>query len=120
MTNGSSALGGAVYVVIVGGASPHITSSELTLSLLVMVVLGGPGTRWGPLLGGVLYAFLDQRLTLAGSTLPGPLSEPLFILGTIFILAVYFFPGGLAGLSQRLGPLRQLLALRRDPSPREG
>jgi branched-chain amino acid transport system permease protein len=114
-----AAMGGVVYVVIVGGASPHITSSELTLSLLVMVVLGGPGTRWGPLLGGALYAFLDYRLTLAGTSdtverlpgvLSGPLSEPLFILGTVFILAVYFFPGGLAGLAQRLGPLRRLFA----------
>ncbi len=113
-----AALGGVVYVLIVGGASPHITSSELTLTLLVMVVLGGPGTRWGPLLGGVLYTFLDQRLTLAGTSksvenlpgvLSGPLSEPLFILGTLFILAVYFFPGGLAGLATRLGPLRRLL-----------
>jgi branched-chain amino acid transport system permease protein len=106
-----AALGGVVYVVLVGGASPHITGSELTLSLLVMVVLGGPGTRWGALLGGVLYQYLDNRLTLAGTSdtvenlpgvLSGPLSQPLFILGSIFILAVYFFPGGLAGLTQRL------------------
>lgn len=120
-----AAMGGAVYVIVVGGASPHIASSELTLSLLVMVVLGGPGTRWGPLIGGVLYAFLDHRLTLAGTSdaverlpgiLSGPLSEPLFILGTIFILAVYFFPGGVAGLAQRLAPLRRALLQGRTPS----
>jgi branched-chain amino acid transport system permease protein len=113
-----AAAGGVVYVLLVGGASPHIASSELTLSLLVMVVLGGPGTRWGPLLGGALYAFLDHRLTAAGSSeaitnlpgvLSGPLSQPLFILGTVFILAVYFFPGGLASLTDRLGPLRRLV-----------
>ncbi len=110
--------GGVVYVLLVGGASPHVASSDLTLSLLVMVVLGGPGTRWGPLAGGVAFAFLDHRLTAAGasdavanlpSILSGPLSQPLFILGTIFIVAVYFFPGGLAGLAQRVGPLRRLL-----------
>ena len=28
-----------------------------------------------------------------------PLSEPLFVLGTLFILLVYFLPGGLAGLA---------------------
>jgi hypothetical protein len=53
------------------------------------------------------FAFLDNRLVAAGSSdavaglpslLRGPLSQPLFILGTVFILAVYFFPGGLAGL----------------------
>ena len=109
--------GGVVYCLLVGGASPHVTSSDLTLSLLVMVVLGGPGTRWGPVLGGFLYTYLDHRLTAFGASptvrglpgvLRGPLSQPLFVLGTVFILAVYFFPGGLAGLTTRLGPLRRL------------
>jgi branched-chain amino acid transport system permease protein len=50
------------------------------------------------------------------SVLRGPLSQPLFILGTVFILAVYFFPGGLAGLAGRLGPL--LGPLRRLTSSR--
>ena len=59
------------------------------------------------LAGGFTFAFLDNRLVAAGSSdavaglpslLRGPLSQPLFILGTVFILAVYFFPGGLAGL----------------------
>ncbi len=116
-----AAAGGVVYVLLVGGASPHAVSSDLTLSLLVMVVLGGPGTRWGPLAGGITFAFLDHRLTAAGnsdvvaslpSILSGPLSQPLFILGTVFILAVYFFPGGLAGLAARLGPLRRLVPAR--------
>ena len=117
-----AALAGVVYLLLVGGASPHVAASDLTLSLLVMVVLGGPGTRWGPLLGGFAFTFLDHRLTAVGSSdavaslpgmLRGPLSQPLFILGTVFILAVYFFPGGLAGLAGRLGPLRRLSPARR-------
>ncbi|MFI6758751.1 branched-chain amino acid ABC transporter permease [Micromonospora sp. NPDC050417] len=113
--------GGVIYCLLVGGASPHITSSELTLSLLVMVVLGGPGTRWGPVLGGILYMYLDHRLTDFGSSaavdslpgvLSGPLSQPLFVLGTVFILAVYFFPGGLASLGSRIAPIRRLFPAR--------
>ncbi|WBB79090.1 branched-chain amino acid ABC transporter permease [Micromonospora sp. WMMD882] len=128
LAGGLAAGGGVVYCLIVGGASPHITSSELTLSLLVMVVLGGPGTRWGPVLGGVLYMYLDHRLTAFGASeavdaLPGwlsaPLSQPLFVLGTVFILAVYFFPGGLATLTTRLAPLtRALRTPRSTPSGR--
>ncbi|MET7832657.1 branched-chain amino acid ABC transporter permease [Micromonospora sediminicola] len=122
LAGGLATAGGVVYVLIVGGASPHITSSELTLSLLVMVVLGGPGTRWGPVLGGVLYMYLDHRLTAFGSSdavnslpafLSHPLSQPLFVLGTVFILAVYFFPGGLASLRSRLTPLVTALRPRR-------
>jgi branched-chain amino acid transport system permease protein len=70
-------------------------------------VLGGAGTRWGPLAGGILYAYLDQRLARVGGQLPDPLGQPLFVLGTLFVLAVYFAPGGLAGLSRWIGPLRR-------------
>jgi branched-chain amino acid transport system permease protein len=108
LSGGLAALGGCVYTLIVGGASPHVASTDLTLSLLIMVVLGGPGTRWGPVLGGILYTYLDQRLTAAGTHLPGPLSQPLFLLGAAFVLAVYFVPGGLAGLRARLPRLRPL------------
>jgi branched-chain amino acid transport system permease protein len=105
-----AALGGVVYVLLIGGANPGLTATDLTLSLLVMVVLGGPGTRWGPLAGGVVFAYLDHRLTAVGASdaidrlpgvLSGPLSEPLFILGVVFILAVYFFPGGLASIARK-------------------
>jgi branched-chain amino acid transport system permease protein len=39
------------------------------------------------------------------ASLPGwlraPLPEPLFILGALFILLVFFFPGGIAGIAGR-------------------
>lgn len=103
--------GGVVYLLLIGGATPESTTSSFTLGLLVMVVLGGAGSRWGAVLGGVLYTYLDNRLgAVAGSDvvagLPGwlraPLSEPLFVLGTLFVLIVLFVPGGLAGLVARL------------------
>jgi branched-chain amino acid transport system permease protein len=116
-----AALGGVVYALVVGGASPQLTVSDLTLSLLVMTVLGGPGTRWGAVIGGIGYTYLDQRLTSLGGTsavahlpgvLRGPLSQPLFVLGAVFILAVYFAPGGLAGLGRRGAALGRALRRR--------
>jgi branched-chain amino acid transport system permease protein len=101
VAGGLAALGGVVYLLIAGGASPHVASSDLTLTLLVMVVLGGPGTRFGPAIGGALFTFLDYKLTGYADHLPGPLAQPLFVLGVLFILAVYFFPGGLAQLRLR-------------------
>jgi branched-chain amino acid transport system permease protein len=101
--------GGVAYALVVGGASPHVAASDLTLSLLVMVVLGGAGTRWGPLIGAVAYTYLSQRLTGVGglaavdslpAVLRNPLSQPQFIIGVVFILAVYFAPAGLAGLAE--------------------
>ncbi len=84
-----AALGGVAYILIVGGASPHVASTDLTLSLLIMVVLGGTGTKYGPIVGGMAFTFLDYQLTGYADRLPGPLSEPLFILGAIFIAVVY-------------------------------
>jgi branched-chain amino acid transport system permease protein len=103
-------LGGVAHLLVVGGATPSLTTSELTLGLLVMVVLGGAGSRWGAVLGGVLYTYLDNRLLeLAGSdTVAGlpavlrvPLSEPTFVLGALFVAVVVFAPGGLVGLVRR-------------------
>ena len=100
-------MSGTVYVLLVGGASPGVTAATFTLTLLVMVVLGGAGTLWGAVLGGALYTYLNTRLVSVSNSdlvdgLPGvlraPLSEPLFVLGAVFVVVVLFFPGGIAGL----------------------
>jgi branched-chain amino acid transport system permease protein len=105
-------IGGIVYLTLISGSTPDVTTPNFTLTLLVMVVIGGAGSKWGALIGAVVYVWLDHRLAdLASSNfvaqLPSvlrtPLQEPLFILGLIFILVVYFAPGGLA----RLGRIRR-------------
>ncbi|MFV5991000.1 branched-chain amino acid ABC transporter permease [Streptomyces sp. NPDC056231] len=106
-----AALGGLVHLLLTGGSTPQTTTSDFTLSLLVMVVLGGSGTRWGPMVGGILYTWADHRLgDLAGSgavaDLPAvlrvPLSQPLFLLGVVFVAVVHLLPGGLARLPSRI------------------
>ncbi|USQ77660.1 branched-chain amino acid ABC transporter permease [Ornithinimicrobium cryptoxanthini] len=105
---------GMVHLLLNSGAVPHILSAELTISLLLMVVLGGVGSRWGAVAGAFVYVILSQRLAVLAqsptiSDLPAvlriPLSEPMFILGAIFVLVVMFLPGGLAGLGRRVQAL---------------
>ena len=112
-----AAWGGFVWLLLIG-VTPEVTTATFTLTLLVMVVLGGAGTRLGALIGGFLYTLLDYRLRAVSGEeriqeLPDilrvPLSEPLFLLGGLFILVVFFVPGGLASLPKRL----RLLAARR-------
>lgn len=102
---------GMVHLLLNSGAVPHIVSAEFTISLLLMVVIGGVGSRWGAVAGAVLYVLLNQRLTALVQApwvhdLPAPLriplSEPMFVLGTLFVLVVLFLPGGIAGTVSRL------------------
>jgi branched-chain amino acid transport system permease protein len=120
--------GGIVYLLLYSGASPSVIAPNFTLTLLLMVVIGGAGSRWGAVLGGIVYEYLDNRLGAIGSSstvkdLPSvlrtPLEQPLFLLGVIFILIVFFLPGGLAGAVSRRSGLRRLgAALRpvREPA----
>ena len=99
-------LGGIVYLIVISGASPSVTTPNFTLALLVMVVIGGAGSRLGradrrpPLHLPRPPARRPLRLAARSPTLPKvlrtPLEQPLFILGLLFILVVYFAPGGLA------------------------
>lgn len=104
-------LGGIVHAIVLGGSSPHLTTTEFTLALLLMVVLGGAGRLWGAVAGGFIYHYADARLIeVSGSSAVGSmpdivqrfLGEPLFILGIIFMVVVYFAPQGLTGLGARL------------------
>ena len=74
-------------------------------TLLVMVVIGGTGSRWGALIGGILYTYaqpparrrvVSQPVSALPYVLRTPLEQPLFVLGVLFILVVFFVPGGLA------------------------
>ena len=102
---------GAVYLLLVHGANPSVSSADFTLALLIMVVLGGAGRLWGAALGGMVYALLTLRLNALGTSglldsLPGwierTVSEPLFVLGTLFVILVLVAPGGVASVVDRL------------------
>lgn len=105
--------GGVVYLLLLGGATTEVTTANFTLTLLLMVVIGGAGTRWGAMLGGFLYTYANQRLgdlssSHAVESLPAvlrtPLQQPLFVLGVLFILVVFFVPGGLVQLFRKRRP----------------
>ncbi|MDQ3694821.1 MAG: branched-chain amino acid ABC transporter permease [Chloroflexota bacterium] len=115
-----ASVAGVVYLFLVGGANPRSVGADLTVALLLMVIIGGVGSLWGPIAGAVLYHYLNVRLTIwaaspAVADLPAiigqPLRDPLFIFGLIFVLLVLFFPRGLAGAlaGSRLQAVRRAL-----------
>jgi branched-chain amino acid transport system permease protein len=131
LSGGLASVAGVVYLLLAGGATPRAVGADLTVALLLMVIIGGAGSLWGPIAGAVLYHYLNVRLTVwAGSDLVGglpavlrePLRDPLFIFGLIFVGLVLFFPRGLAGAlaAGRLGQLRRALGGTRTAAAREG
>jgi branched-chain amino acid transport system permease protein len=70
--------------------------------LVIMVVVGGLGTIWGPVLGAVLVVLFQQEISIY-------LSRWETVMGLVFIAAVIFTPEGIAGLVRRgLALLRRL------------
>ena len=57
-----AAAGGIVYMLLYSGSTLAVTQPNFTLTLLLMVVIGGAGSRWGAVLGGILYTYLNDRL----------------------------------------------------------
>ncbi|HLH68585.1 MAG TPA: branched-chain amino acid ABC transporter permease [Candidatus Dormibacteraeota bacterium] len=65
-------------------------------TVVLMAVLGGLGTLWGPLLGSLVIVFLQQYLSIY-------VQRWVTVQGVIFVLVVLFAPDGLWGLLTRLG-----------------
>jgi len=60
-----------------------------------MPIIGGVGTIWGPVIGGVVYGLIHDELVASFPQLR------LLIYGSLLILIVLFEPAGLVGLLDR-------------------
>ena len=82
-----------------GGASIQIrrlTSTETTSSIvIIMTLLGGAGTLWGPVIGVVVFEVLKEWMSSKTPYWYG-------ILGLVFIVATIYLPRGIVGELQRI------------------
>jgi branched-chain amino acid transport system permease protein len=105
-------LAGALLANHTGFISPAMMHWTRSGDLIVMVVLGGMGSAFGPLIGAVTLLVLEEVLPLlirliafpfAGQELAVKASEYWqIILGPLFLLVVLFARGGINGLLERL------------------
>ena len=86
-------LAGAFYAVQFGVVGPIVFSVSMLLFLLAMIVVGGIGTIWGPLLGAALLTLADETMREFGDFRD-------LGLGLMLALFVILLPRGLAGLRQ--------------------
>ena len=101
----AGALGGlAGYLAAVqfGFVNPEILSWHKSGQVMMMVILGGMGTLYGPVLGAFAFVLLQE--TLSNQAWFGPLAKHWQLaMGVFIILVAMVLPQGLAGLMQRFG-----------------
>jgi len=62
-----------------------------SVHILLMPVIGGIGTVWGPVLGGFVFGIVEEEIV---ASFP---QVHLLIYGTLLILIILFEPGGILG-----------------------
>ena len=89
---------GAAYASWVAYISPTDSFSILlTLKVPVMVLLGGPGTVFGPVIGSAVFVLMEETIWAKF------LDYHQAILGVVIVLLIFFLPGGLLKLLSRRG-----------------
>jgi branched-chain amino acid transport system permease protein len=109
-----AAVAGALMALLLRYTGPEATLSfGIMVDVLLMVVIGGMGTLYGPAIGAAVIVLAQsylqpglQSLTamVAGLPLLPALFHPdrwLLWLGVLFILIVRFFPAGIIGSLRR-------------------
>lgn len=111
---GLCALPGSLTAIRTGTVSPDMQDLTVigSITLLVVMVVGGAGSLWGPVVGAVVYQYVTEKT--GGWTSPSEipaLVRPLFSWsevtpgGGIFALALvvlmFFAPFGIVGLWRR-------------------
>jgi branched-chain amino acid transport system permease protein len=63
IANTTTALAGAMYAVYLGFVSPEITSAARAADPVVVTILGGAGTLYGPIVGAVAYTGMKDVIS---------------------------------------------------------
>ncbi|MBE6829269.1 MAG: branched-chain amino acid ABC transporter permease [Ruminococcaceae bacterium] len=106
---GIVAIGGILYGQLFQYIDP---GSMLPLSnsmlIVLVVVMGGIGTIWGPVLGAFIMTFINQYARALFNQVAG---LNLFIYGVLVVFIVLFLPKGIVSLftEERLEALRKKL-----------
>jgi branched-chain amino acid transport system permease protein len=85
---GIGAIAGAMYSYSISAISPDAFGVQLSLLFLLMIVIGGAGTRLGPVFGGALLGLIPIYLAQYS-----PLN--VYLYGVLLIFAVRLLPRGI-------------------------
>ncbi len=83
-------LAGGLMVGLTGFVAPSSFPFSTSILLLLVVVVGGAGKVWGPVLGAVAVAALPEALS-------GLAEYRLLVFGALLLAVLWVAPGGIAG-----------------------
>ena len=87
-------LAGALWGPFSRSVSPGLLGWQESGIAVFMTLIGGAGSFMGPVLGSVIYTFLQAVVTMFTSYWP-------LTIGTIILLIVLFAPGGVLGVIEK-------------------
>jgi len=91
---GFVSLAGALYALLNNFVDPRALYWTQSGDFVIMAVLGGMRSFWGPLLGAAIFVVLQDYLSSATENW-------MSFLGLFFVLVVLFFPRGILGMLRR-------------------
>lgn len=94
ISGGLTGLAGALLALLINFAQVNMLFWTTSGQLVMMAFLGGISSFYGPLVGAAFYTVLQEVLSSFTANW-------MFYLGSIFILFVLFFPGGIVGFFRR-------------------
>jgi branched-chain amino acid transport system permease protein len=99
-----TALAGALYAHQIAYVSPEAFDVDMAVLILIMPLVGGLGTLWGPAVGAVVFLALPELLR-------GLWQYNLLIYGIILTASFTLFPQGVIGRLRRRGQTRSAQAI---------
>ncbi|HEX4111763.1 MAG TPA: branched-chain amino acid ABC transporter permease [Stellaceae bacterium] len=87
-------LAGALYALLNNFADPHDLRWDQSGDFVIMAVLGGMRSFWGPLIGAAIYVVLQDYIS-------SQTENWMSFIGLFFVLVVLFFPRGVLGVLRR-------------------
>jgi branched-chain amino acid transport system permease protein len=95
-STGIIGLAGAFYMNYMAFIEPNVVFPlVISVTMVLSVMLGGPGTFWGPALGAAIYVLLSEVLRAFAGPVIGTVHYLIFAL--ILVLVIMFLPNGIAG-----------------------
>jgi branched-chain amino acid transport system permease protein len=93
----TATIGGVIYAAYAGYVDPAICSVEDSVLLLGAVVIGGPGTVRGAVVGATLVVMIPEVFRALDLPATAAANIRLGLFGLLMVLLVHFRPSGLMG-----------------------